>query len=122
MRLVSIWCSIVGKEWVRSRFSSSNTFNLDESSEIPDSSRFRLFSAVWRDLESKFSSFIINSCFFVSNFSLIEINEGIKFFISATLSFDFEISFTDTEPESIPMTMESSIFLIPEILSVSNMS
>ena len=113
---------MVGKEFVRSRFSSSNNFNLEELSETLDSSRFRLFSAVSRDLESKFSSFVCNSCFFVSNFYLIEINEGIRFFISAILSFDFEISFTDTEPELIPVTIESSIFLIPEILSSSNTS
>ena len=110
LRFVSISCKIVGIAWVSSRVSSSNTFNFDEMSEISDSSCFRFFSAVWRDLESKSSSFEVNSCFFVSKFSFVEINVGITFLISIMLSLDFETSFTDTEPESIPVVIESSIF------------
>ena len=122
MRFVSISCNIVGSEWVRSRFSSSKTFNFDEMSEMLDSSRFRLFSAVWRDLESKASSLEDNSCFFVSNFSFVEINVGIVFLISSILSLDYETSFTDTDPESIPVTIESRIFLIPGKFVLSNTS
>ena len=122
MRFVSISCNIVGSEWVRSRFSSSKTFNFDEMSEMLDSSRFRLFSAVWRDLESKASSLEDNSCFFVSNFSFVEINVGIVFLISSILSLDYETSFTDTDPESIPVSIESRIFLIPGKFALSNTS
>ena len=39
--------------------------------------------------------------------------DGSEFFISITPSFDLEISFTDTEPESIPVIIESRMFLIP---------
>ena len=61
-----------------------------------------------------FSSFCVNSCFFVSNISLVLMKDGSEFFISSTLSFDFEISLTDTEPELIPVIIESSIFFIPD--------
>ena len=69
-----------------------------------------------------FSSFCVNSCFFVSNISLVLTKEGSIFLISSTLCFDFVISLTETDPVLIPVIIESSTFLIPEVLFVSNTS
>ena len=48
--------------------------------------------------------------------------DGSEFFISSTPCLDFETSLTDTEPESIPVLMESSIFLIPDEFTSSKTS